>query len=95
MADGNEHGADDRFERERVNFGPRNTPLVISDPFSDSHNRVCVRERTLPEVTVTQALIDRATKSFHAILNGVEALGIPFRKAQGSYDSGYFQKSHD
>jgi hypothetical protein len=61
----------------------------------DSHKRVSVRERTLPEVSVTKALIERAAKSFHTILNGVESLGIPFRKAQGSYDSGYFQKSHD
>jgi hypothetical protein len=62
---------------------------------TDAQKRISVRERTLPEVSVTKALIDRATKSFHAILNGVESLGIPFRKAQGSYDSGYFQKGHD
>ena len=61
----------------------------------DSQKHISVRERTLPEVSVTKALIDRATKSFHTILSGVEPLGIPFRKAQGSYGSGYFQKGHD
>jgi hypothetical protein len=57
--------------------------------------RISVRERTVPEVNITKALIERAAKSFHVILNGVETLGIPFRKAQGSHDSGYFQKGHD
>lgn len=61
----------------------------------DSYKQIHIRERTLPEVIVTKALVDRAAKSFHAILNAVEPLGIPFRKAQGSYDPGYFQKSHD
>jgi hypothetical protein len=61
----------------------------------DSHKRVSARERTLPEVNVTKALIEQAAKSFHVILNGVEPLGISFRKARSSYDSGYFQKGHD
>jgi hypothetical protein len=57
--------------------------------------RISVRERIVPEVNITKALIERAAKSFHVILNGVETLGIPFRKAQGSHDSGYFQKGRD
>jgi len=61
----------------------------------DSDKRVNVRERTLPEAIVSKALIERVAKAFHAILNGVETLGIAFRKAQSSYDSGYFQKGHD
>lgn len=52
-------------------------------------------ERTLPEVKISKALAERAAQAFHVILVNVEAMGIPFRKSQSSYDSGYFQKSHD
>ncbi|MEA3213205.1 MAG: hypothetical protein QOE70_6262 [Chthoniobacter sp.] len=61
----------------------------------DSQKRTSIVERTLPEASVTKALAERAAQAFHAILQGVEPLGIPFRKAQSSHDSGYFQKGHD
>ena len=61
----------------------------------DSDKLIRVRERTLPQVAITKALIDRVTKSFHVILNGVEPLGIAFRKAHGSYNPGFFQRSGD
>jgi hypothetical protein len=61
----------------------------------DSHKRASVRERTLPEAAASKALAERVARAFHVILSGVEHLGICFRKAQSSYDSGYFQKSHD
>jgi hypothetical protein len=61
----------------------------------DSHKRASVRERTLPEAAASKALAERVARAFHVILKGVEHLGICFRRAQGAYDSGYFQKSHD
>jgi len=57
--------------------------------------RIRISECTLPEVAITKALIERAAKSFHTILNGVEHLGITFRKAQGSYGPGFFQRGRD
>ena len=62
------------------------------DPDKRAHLR---SERTLPEVEISKALAERTARAFHVILVKVEALGIPFRKSQSSYDSGYFQKSHD
>lgn len=61
----------------------------------DSQKRVRVRQKSLPEVIVTQSLAPRAAKAFHAILKSVEPRGIPFRRARGSYDPGYFEKGHD
>jgi hypothetical protein len=61
----------------------------------DSEKRVSIREPTLPLVTVTRALAERAARAFHAIVTEVEARGIPFRKGQSSYDGGFFRKGHD
>jgi len=54
-----------------------------------------VEEPTLPEVAVTKTQVERAAKSVHAILTGVESVGIMFRKSQGSYNPGCFRKGHD
>jgi hypothetical protein len=63
---------------------------------ADSQKQFCLRERTLPEISLaTKSLNDRAAKAFHIILNGVEPLGIVFRRALSAYDSGYFQKGQD
>jgi hypothetical protein len=62
---------------------------------ADSDKRVSIREPTLPLVTVTRALAERAARAFHAIVTEVEARGIPFRKGQSSYDGGFFRKGHD
>jgi len=67
--------------------------LTAAKPDWEKRNSVCVG--TLPEVKVSKALIDRAAKCFHVILNNVEPLGILFCKAQGSYNSGYFKKGRD
>jgi hypothetical protein len=61
----------------------------------DWEKRNSVHEGTLPEVRVTKALIERAAKCFHVILNGIEPLGILFCQAQGSYNSGYFKRGRD
>ena len=61
----------------------------------DSDRRVSLRAPALPETTVTQALAERAAQSFHGILQGVEPLGIKFRKSQSSYDGGHFRKGND
>lgn len=62
---------------------------------TDAQKRVSIRERTLPEVTITKALARRVAQSFHAILKEVEPRGIPFRRARSSYEPGYFEKGHD
>ena len=62
---------------------------------ADPQMRVSVRERTVPATVVSKALVERAAKAFHVILQGVEPLGINFRKAQSPYDGGFFQKGHD
>jgi hypothetical protein len=56
---------------------------------------VHLREPALPEVDITKALAERAAKSFHVIVSGLEAVGIRFRNAQGSHGSGFFRKGHD
>ena len=69
---------------------------AIKKAHLDSDKRAHLRsERTLPEVEISKAQAERVAQAFHVILTKVESLGIPFRKAQSSYDSGYFQKSHD
>lgn len=68
---------------------------ALSAAKPDSEKRVRLRERALPEVTVSQALAERTAQAFHIILRGVEPLGIVFRKAQSSYNGGFFQKGHD
>ena len=62
---------------------------------ADSEKRVSIREPTLPNVSVTKALAERAAQAFHSILTEVEARGIPFRKGQSSYDGGFFRKGND
>ena len=61
----------------------------------DSQKRVDVREVTLPKVEISKPLIERAVKSFHTILSGVEPLGITFRKSMGSWGPGYFRRGND
>lgn len=61
----------------------------------DSEKRVSIREPTLPNVSVTKALAERAAQAFHSILTEIEARGIPFRKGQSSYDGGFFRKGND
>jgi hypothetical protein len=69
---------------------------AIKKAHLDSDKRAHLRsERTLPEVEISRAQAERVAQAFHVILQKVESLGIPFRKSQSSYDSGYFQKSHD
>jgi hypothetical protein len=62
----------------------------------DSYKRAELRrEPNLPEVIVSKALADRVAKAFHVILDGLEPLGIAWRKSQSSYDSGHFRKGQD
>lgn len=61
-----------------------------------SHDkRVFLRERTLPETSVSKTLASRVAKAFHVLLKAVEPQGIPFRRSQSAYDGGYFQKGYD
>ncbi|MEO7298366.1 MAG: hypothetical protein ABI042_07295 [Verrucomicrobiota bacterium] len=57
--------------------------------------RIWSQKLTLPEVKVGKDSIERAVKCFHVIVTNVESVGIPFRKAQGSYGSGFFRKGND
>ncbi len=61
----------------------------------DSKKRPSIRERTLPELSISKSLAKLAVWVFHTILKEVEPHGIAFRKAQSPYDSGYFQKGHN
>lgn len=61
----------------------------------DTDRRVRLRVPALPEATVTQSLAERVAQAFHGILQGVEPLGIKFRKSQSSYDGGHFRKGND
>ncbi len=60
----------------------------------DKH-RVQLRERELPETLISKAQAQRAAAAFHALLNLVEPRGIPFKRALGSYEGGYFRKGND
>lgn len=67
---------------------------ALDDAKLDWQKRASIRERTLPEVSVSKVLAERVAQAFHAILMRVEPLGIVFRKGQG-YGGGFFQKGHD
>jgi hypothetical protein len=82
---------------EKTPLHPLATELIraASKAELDSQKRAALRDPSLPETTVSNILAERAAKAFHVILNGVEPLGISFRKSLGSRDGGYFKKGHD
>ncbi|HWD92274.1 MAG TPA: hypothetical protein VG938_07990 [Verrucomicrobiae bacterium] len=57
--------------------------------------RIWSQGLTLPEVKVGKGSIEQAAKCFHVIVTQVEAVGIPFRKAQGYHNPGFFKKGND
>ena len=57
--------------------------------------RLHLKEPTLPETTVSRALVERCAQAFNVILQGTDPVGIPFRKSQSSYDGGIFRVGHD
>ncbi len=67
--------------------------LTTAKPKYDK--RLWAEELTLPEVKVTKGLIQQTAKCFHVIVTNVESVGIPFRKAQGFHNPGFFQRGHD
>jgi hypothetical protein len=59
----------------------------------DPHKRASpYRMPNLPTVVVSKSLAPRVAKAFHVILHHLARVGIPFRKARGSYNAGYFER---
>ena len=57
--------------------------------------RIHLKEPTLPEATISQALVERCAAAFHVILQGTDLVGIPFKKSLSSYEGGIFRVGHD
>jgi hypothetical protein len=57
--------------------------------------RIWCQELALPEVKIGKGSIEQAAKCFHVIVTNVESVGIPFRKAQGYHNPGFFRKGND
>lgn len=53
--------------------------------------RIRLKEPSLPEATVSPALVERCAQAFHVILLGTESDGIFFRKSRSSYEGGNFR----
>jgi hypothetical protein len=54
-----------------------------------------LKEPIFPEITVSKALVERAARAFHVILQSLEPLGIEFKKYQGMFDPGFFKRGND
>lgn len=61
----------------------------------DAHRRAHVEDRTLPAVTVSRRLADRAARAFQVIFKHLTPFGILYRKFQGSKEGGYFVWGED
>jgi hypothetical protein len=61
----------------------------------DYKNLIRLKETNFPEVTVSKALLERAARTFHVLLNELEPLGIEFKKFPGKHDPGYFRWGQD
>jgi len=57
--------------------------------------RIHLKEPSLPEATVSPALVERCAQAFHVILLGTGSVGIFFRKSRSSYDGGNFRMGRD
>ena len=68
---------------------------VLDSAKKDSHGRVRAREKALPEVEISKALIERAVAVFHVVVTEAEQRGVPFRKSRSQYDPGYFEREND
>lgn len=67
--------------------------LTAAKPNYDK--RIWSEELTLPEVKISKGSIELAAKCFHVIVTNAESVGIPFRKAQGYRNPGFFRKGND
>lgn len=61
----------------------------------DNYKRAHFKEPSLPEICVSKVLAERMAQAFHVLLRELEPLGIRFRKFQGFYESGYFERHRD
>ena len=68
---------------------------AISEAELDDYQRTRLEKPTLPEVKVSKALARRTVQAFNALLNGLEPVGIRFRRFQGLHHTGYFERNRD
>jgi hypothetical protein len=61
----------------------------------DHYKRAHFEDPRLPVVTVSKNLAERVGQAFHVLLKELEPLGICFRKFQGKYEGGYFERRRD
>jgi hypothetical protein len=61
----------------------------------DHYKRAHFEDPRLPVVTVSKNLAERVGQAFHVLLKELEPLGIRFRKFQGKYEGGYFERRRD
>lgn len=61
----------------------------------DDYKRTKLQKPTFPEVSVSKILVERVARAFHVLLNELQPFGIVFRKFQGIYHTGYFQRHGD
>jgi len=56
--------------------------------------RISLQDINLPDIHVTKSLIGTACRSFHTILNGVEAIGISFNRGSYYSKNGNFERNN-
>ncbi|MGO8925419.1 MAG: hypothetical protein ACLQU3_00635 [Limisphaerales bacterium] len=61
----------------------------------DHYKRAHLQDPRFPVVSVSKNLADRVGQAFHVLLMQLEPLDICFRKFQGTYEGGYFQRRRD
>lgn len=61
----------------------------------DREKRLSVKNVQLPQVIVTETMIEPAVQALEIIITALEKRGIPFRKARSKYDSAFFERGMD
>ena len=68
---------------------------VQKAPLSYDKQRVDLRERELPEASISKAQAPRAAQALHALLHLLEPRGVLFKRSRSKYDGGCFRKGTD
>ncbi len=61
----------------------------------DHYKRTKLQKPPFPEVSVSKILVESVARAFHVLLSELQPFGIIFRKFQGIYHTGYFQRHGD
>lgn len=61
----------------------------------DREMRLSVKNVQLPQVIVTEAMIEPSVQSLEIIITALEKRGIRYRKARSKYDSAFFENGED